>query len=121
MAYVVTPLVNWNSIRRAVSGGAARLRREALALGVIGGGAISGRFGGRQGGASPSPSSTRDRRAGVVGGTGDASVATACAECGVDPARVSETVAVCDQGALYCSCFDVTNVLPLGCEGKAAI
>lgn len=91
MAYVVTPLVNWNSIRRAVSGGAARLRREALALGVIGGGTASGVFGVRQGRRSlVSPLSTRDRGEGSVTDGRGAAVVTACAECGADPAKVSE-------------------------------
>lgn len=79
MAYAVAPLVNWGSVRRSVSGGAARLRREARALGIFGGGRGSVLLPGR-------------REAGGSGGAdGDAAAATvltACAECGTNPAKV---------------------------------
>lgn len=79
MAYAVAPLVNWGSVRRAVSSGAARLRREARALGIFGGGRGSMLLAGR-------------RARGVSGDTdGDAAAAavlTACAECGTNPAKV---------------------------------
>jgi len=82
MAYAVAPLVNWGSVQRAVSGGAARLRREARALGIFGGG----------GGDRGSMLLAR-RGAGVVPGGGDsdaaaATVLTACVECGANPAKV---------------------------------
>ena len=75
MAYVVAPLVNWSSVRRVLSGGAGRLRREARALGI---------FGGSDGGRG-AVSAGR----GVGGGDAAAAVLTACAECGANPAKVT--------------------------------
>ena len=79
MAYVVTPLINWGSIRRAVVGGAGRLRREARAFGIVGGG-NGGGGGGRHRGAGGGGTAVRDA---------DGVALTACADCGVDPAKAS--------------------------------
>ena len=79
MAYVVAPLINWGSIRRGVVGGAGRLRREARAFGIVGGGSGGGRGDRRRGAGGE----------GTVGPDADGVALTACADCGVDPARVS--------------------------------
>lgn len=73
MAYVVAPLIDWVSIRRAFVGSAGRLRREARALGIIGGG--------RSG--VPSRGGGADRASTV-----DDPAVSPCAECGVSPAKV---------------------------------
>lgn len=79
MAYVVAPLINWGSVKRAVSRGASWLRREARALGVIGGGGGASRCGG-----------VCRTVIGSAPGAGAAQVGlTACAECGINPANVS--------------------------------
>lgn len=86
MAYVVAPLVSWSSVRRAVSGGAGRLRREARALGIFGG---SG--GGSSNGRGPVVAGRGGGGAGPGGGDAAAAAAavlTACAECGTNPAKV---------------------------------
>ena len=79
MAYVIGPLIDWVSIRRAFVGGAGRLRREARALGIIGGG-------GRGGGAS-----SRSCRVEGASAADDPAVSS-CAECGANPAKVSAGV-----------------------------
>lgn len=84
MAYVVAPLINWGSVRRAVSGGAGRLRREARALGIFGGGGGNG-----NGRGSMLVGRGASARAGVEGtAAASAAVLTACAECGANPAKV---------------------------------
>ena len=82
MAYVVAPLINWGSIRRAVIGGARRLRREAHAFGIVGGGA-SGSGSGHRGAGGGAAAASDDG-----GGCGGVAL-TACADCGVDPAKAS--------------------------------
>lgn len=85
MAYVVAPLVNWGSVRRAVSGGVGRLRREARSLGILGGSgrAISSAPGRRGTGARAGEGEGESAAAAAA-----AVVLTACAECGANPAKV---------------------------------
>ncbi|CAN0189463.1 unnamed protein product [Ectocarpus sp. 6 AP-2014] len=91
MAYVVAPLINWGSVRRAVSGGAGRLRREARALGVFGGSSGgAGRVSARGLGADAAPAA--EAAAAEV-------VLTACAECGANPAK---TPYVTGCGHVFC-------------------
>ncbi|CAM9380766.1 unnamed protein product, partial [Ectocarpus sp. 13 AM-2016] len=80
--------INWGSVRRAVSGGAGRLRREARALGIFGGSG-SGRASARGLGADAAPAA--EAAAEVV--------LTACAECGVNPAK---TPYVTGCGHVFC-------------------
>lgn len=93
MAYVVAPLINWGSIRRAVTRSAGRVRREARALGLM----------------SDDPTRVGDGIARLTSmgrgvrlrsaGSGRSVALTACAECGTNPAK---TPYVTDCGHVLC-------------------
>ncbi|CAN0246559.1 unnamed protein product, partial [Ectocarpus fasciculatus] len=97
MAYVVAPLINWGSVRRAVSGGAGRLRREARALGIFGGSGGGGGGGGRV--------SVRGLGADAAPAAAEAAavVLTACAECGANPAKTPYVTACGHVFCYYCA------------------
>lgn len=82
MVYVIAPLINWASIRRAFARGTGRLRREARALGVIGG-SDRARHDATLG------SGTFAREARDTSPRYTAATSSLCAECGATPAKAS--------------------------------